>query len=135
MTCLKILSFPPESLPPPSLLAMKSIPSHLRSTPLQAPRILTLSHCTTIDRIFAREKAYLQQKQTICTSAYTTIDLLALQDGTSAGTLSNPTHGTVFADDRVESHYDSLASALTHIVPCHIVPLGPGLSTQLLLKS
>ena len=36
----------------------------------------TLSHCTTIDRIFAREKAYLQQKQTICASSYTTIDLL-----------------------------------------------------------
>ena len=83
---------------------------------------MTPSHCTTIDRIFAREKAYLQQKQTICASAYTTIDLLALQDGSSAETLSNPTHGTVFADDRVESHYDSLASALTHIVPGHIVP-------------
>ena len=36
--------------------------------------------------------------------------------------MSNPTHGTVFADDRVESHYGSLASALTHIVPGHIVP-------------
>ena len=59
---------------------------------------MTPSHCTTIDRIFAREKAYLQQKQTICASAYTTIDLLALQDGTS------------------------LASALTHIVAGHIVP-------------
>ena len=37
---------------------------------------MSLSHCTTIDRIFAREKAYLQQKQTICASSYTTIDLL-----------------------------------------------------------
>ena len=40
MTCSKILSFPAESLPPPSLSEMKSIPSHLRSTPLQALRIL-----------------------------------------------------------------------------------------------
>ena len=76
-----------------------------------------LSHRITIDRIFAREKTYLQQKQTICASAYTTIDLLALQDGTSAETLSNPTHGTVFAD---ESHYGSLAAALTHIVPLSV---------------
>ena len=36
--------------------------------------------------------------------------------------MSIPTYGTVFADDRVESHYDSLASALTHIAPGHIVP-------------
>ena len=56
--------------------------------------------------------SYSQRKRAICHNATSTIDLLALQDGSYIETLSHPHHGTVFADNRVESRYNLLTSML-----------------------
>ena len=55
---------------------------------------------------------YLQRKKILCSSASTSLQLLALQDGTTTEILVHPQHGHVFADSRVETRYDTLAALL-----------------------
>jgi hypothetical protein len=55
---------------------------------------------------------YLDRKSRMCNSPKTHIQLLALQDGTTADVLTHPRLGHVFADNRVETRYDTLTALL-----------------------
>ena len=55
-----------------------------------------------------QQQVYCNRKKLICASFNTNIDLLALQDGSSAEILSHPLHGSVYSDNRIESRYQLL---------------------------
>ena len=59
------------------------------------------------------QNSYSQRKRDICSSATSSVDLLALHDGSYIETLSHPHHGTVFANNRVESRYNLLTTKTT----------------------
>ena len=69
-----------------------------------------------------QQQAYCSRKKLICASSNTNIDLLALQDGSSAEILSHPLHGSVYSDNRIESRYQLLSSMLLRPLPGDIVP-------------
>jgi hypothetical protein len=64
---------------------------------------------------------YLDRKSRMCNSTKTHIQLLALQDGTTADILTHPRLGHVFADNRVEARYDILAALLSSPSPGDII--------------
>jgi RNase H-like domain found in reverse transcriptase len=64
---------------------------------------------------------YLDRKSRMCNSTKTHIQLLALQDGTTADVLTHPRLGHVFADNRVEARYDILAALLSSPSPGDII--------------
>ena len=55
---------------------------------------------------------YLKRKKILCSSVSTSLQLLALHDGTTTEILVHPQHGHVFADSHVETRYDTLAALL-----------------------
>lgn len=65
---------------------------------------------------------YLDRKSRMCNSTNTHIQLLALQDGTTADVLTHPRLGHVFADNRVETRYDALTALLCSPSPGDIIP-------------
>ena len=69
-----------------------------------------------------QQQAYCSRKKLICASSNTNIDLLALQDGSSAEILSHPLHGSVYSDNRIESRYQLLSSMLLRPLPGDIIP-------------
>ena len=88
----------------------------------QATTYNTTDLARTAQSLEHEHVTYNTRKNNICSSATTTIDLLALQDGSYIETLSHPTHGTVFSDNRVESRYDLLTSLLLRPSPGAIIP-------------
>ena len=69
-----------------------------------------------------QQQVYCNRKKLICASFNTNIDLLALQDGSSAEILSHPLHGSVYSDNRIESRYQLLSSMLLRPLPGDIIP-------------
>ena len=69
-----------------------------------------------------QQRAYCSRKKLICASSNTNIDLLALQDGSSAKILSHPLHGSVYSDNRIKSRYQLLSSMLLRPLPGDIIP-------------
>lgn len=59
-----------------------------------------------------QRETYQLSKSQICDSTDTIVNSVALEDGSATDLLSNLTHGTVFADDRVENRYTLLSSLL-----------------------
>ena len=57
----------------------------------------------------------------MCNSTGTHVQLLALQDGTTADVLTHPRRGHVFADNRVEARYDALTALLCSPSPGDII--------------
>ena len=72
--------------------------------------------------IETKKQSYHDRKQHICDSTFTSITLLALQDGSAATILSHKTLGSVYADNRVELRYDLLASMNALPTPGQIIP-------------
>jgi hypothetical protein len=68
------------------------------------------------------KQLYDQRKNQICSSSTTTINLLALQDGSATNILSHPSHGTVYADNRIETRYDLLTALLISPQPGQVIP-------------
>jgi RNase H-like domain found in reverse transcriptase/Chromo (CHRromatin Organisation MOdifier) domain len=64
---------------------------------------------------------YLDRKSRMCNSTKTHVQLLALQDGTTADVLTHPRLGHVFADNRVETRYDVLTALLSSPSPGDII--------------
>ena len=100
--------------------------THLSSLTSTIATLSTTNNTTDLDlaaqSLADEHSLYNKRKQTICSSATTTIDLLALQDGSYIETLSHPNHGTVFSDNRVESRYDLLTSMLLRPSAGAIIP-------------
>ena len=76
----------------------------------------------TAATIASHYRTYINRKRSICTSPSTTVQLLALQDGTATDILLHPTHGPVYADFRVENYYATLSSLLDTPTPGAILP-------------
>ena len=70
----------------------------------------------------AHHRQYTGRKRSICTSPSTTVQLIALQDGSSTDILLHPTYGPVYADNRVENYYVTLSSLLNAPAPGTILP-------------
>ena len=79
-------------------------------------------HQQQVQLLRHKKQNYVQRKTHICASSATTINTLALQDGSATNILSNPTHGTVYADDRIENRYEFLSSMLLDPRPGQIIP-------------
>jgi hypothetical protein len=67
--------------------------------------------------LLSDQSSYRTRKQRICDSTTTDIRLIALTDGSLADILTHPTHGSVFADNRVEAQYDLLTASLISPIP------------------
>jgi hypothetical protein len=65
---------------------------------------------------------YNERKRNICQSPSTSINVLALQDGSATTILSHRKLGSVFADNRVELRYDLLTSVSAMPTPGQIIP-------------
>ena len=63
-----------------------------------------------------QQASYRERKRLICASPATTIDLLALQDGSSAEILYHPRHGSIYRDNQIKIRYDLLSSFVQHLV-------------------
>jgi hypothetical protein len=63
----------------------------------------------------------LDRKSRTCNSTNTHIQLLALQDGTTADVLTHPRLGHFFADNRVDSRYEILTALLCSPSPNDII--------------
>ena len=63
--------------------------------------------------ITSQHTNYIARKSSICSDPYTTINSIALQDGSTVETLCNPLYGSVFADHRIEDRYASLNTLLS----------------------
>lgn len=74
------------------------------------------------DNIAKHHRTYINRKRSICTSPSTTVQLVALQDGSATDVLSHPTYGPVYADFRVENYYVQLSSLLNTPLPGAILP-------------
>jgi hypothetical protein len=66
----------------------------------------------SIQLLDKQREIYQLSKSKICDSTDTIINSIALEDGSATDLLSSLTHGTVFADDRVENSYTLLSSLL-----------------------
>ena len=64
---------------------------------------------------------YQQLKRAICSSNFTVIHTIALQDGSTTDILSHPAYGSAYADNRVEDYHKPLASLLTQPQPGDIL--------------
>ena len=76
----------------------------------------------TAESINLEHTVYSDRKRSICSSPHTTVNLVALQDGSTAATFHNSVLGNVFADHRIEDRYDILTSLLTNPVPGTVMP-------------
>ena len=89
------------------LAAATDVCNHLSSLTTTIETLATTKYATDILRnarsLNDEQNSYSERKRDICSSATSSVDLLALQDGSYIETLSHPYHGTVFADNRVES--------------------------------
>jgi hypothetical protein len=105
------------------LTTTTDLDDHLTSLTLEVQSIpTTLETSHILHSITHHHNAYQQRKQDICDSLHTTIHLVALQDGSAVELLSHPSYGNVYADNRVETHYDLLNSFLTAPTPGAIIP-------------
>ena len=98
------------------LAVATDICNHLSSLTTTIATLATTKNSTDILRnarsLNDEQNSYSQRKRDICSSATSSVDLLALQDGSYIETLSHPHHGTVFAGNRVESRYNLLTTML-----------------------
>ena len=69
-----------------------------------------------------QKQEYHNRKMSICASSFTTVDSLALQDGSSVQVLFHPTQGTVYADNSIEHRYDLLTSILVTPIAGQTIP-------------
>ena len=76
----------------------------------------------TASSLSKQQQAYNIRKKLICSSNITSIDRLALQDGSSAEILSHPRYGSVYSDNRIETRYNLLSSLLLRPTPGEIIP-------------
>ena len=99
---------------------------HLATATSQVQDTSEITHTPNIMRnamfLDRQQQAYCSRKKLICSSSNTTIDLLALQDGSSAEILFHPRHGSVFSDNRIESRYQLLSSMLIRPIPGDVIP-------------
>ena len=79
-----------------------------------------------------QHRTYQLSKSRICDSAHTVVNRVVLDDGSVTDLLSNPIHGTVFADNRVEQRYVLYLQRLNRVIS---FLLGPTPSTLLLQKN
>jgi hypothetical protein len=89
---------------------------------LLATQTSTSALTHTADLLQNYKLLYDQRKNQICSSSTTTINLLALQDGSATNILFHPTHGTVYADNRIEKRYDLLTALLISPQPGQVLP-------------
>ena len=110
-----------------NLSATKELGSHLTSLTDEVQSVASHTtnsqhHQNTVDSISAHHRQYTDRKRSICTSPSTTVQLIALQDGSSTDLLLHPTYGPVYADNRVENYYVTLSSLLNAPAPGAILP-------------
>jgi hypothetical protein len=72
--------------------------------------------------ILQQKNSYNERKKIICQSPSTSINLLALQDGSATTVLQHHKLGSVYADNRVELRYDLLTSMSTAPTPGQLIP-------------
>ena len=108
------------------LAVATDLSNHLSSLTATVATLATTNNSIDILRnaryLHDEQHSYSQRKRAICHNATSSIDLLALQDGSYIETLSHPHHGTVFADNRVESRYNLLTSMLLRPSAGAIIP-------------
>ena len=96
---------------------------HLSNTrDLDDPFSNTNTSLLHVNSISEHKKVYNDRKKLICQSPSTSINQLALQDGSATTVLSHHTLGSVYADNRVELRYDLLTSITAMPTPGQIIP-------------
>ena len=110
-----------------NLSATKELGSHLTSLTDKVQSVASHTpnsqhHQHTVESMSAHHRQYTGRKRSICTSPSTTVQLIALQDGSSTDILLHPTYGPVYADNRVENYYVTLSSLLNAPAPGTILP-------------
>ena len=110
-----------------NLSATRDLGAHLTSLTedvqmLRLPNTDLQCQQRTADAISAHRRTYTNRKRYICASPSTTVQLVALQDGSSTDLLLHPTHGSVYADFRVENYCVTLSSLLNTPAPGTILP-------------
>ena len=96
---------------------------HLSNThDLGDPLSNTVKSLHQADDIQRHKQSYHERKMHICESPSTSINLLALQDGSATTILSHQTLGSVYADNRVELRCDFLTSISEMPIPGQVIP-------------
>lgn len=94
------------------LSIMSSIDTGRQKTPLNPRTLIKQIEC-----LVTNQSTYHTRKRHICRSNATDIRHVALTDGSVTDILTHPSHGSVFADNRVEAQYDLLAASLINPLP------------------